>query len=307
MLGFVGMDLLRGPNALLTGPSSFGKGDGVQLSNAIFDHFTLTHDTSKPFSTTIPTEWEKGMILNAPFTGNTNAGNLKLNIAGLDNIKIMRRIVGTSEWLYLTSIDINHSADKLDFAYSDTLAANNTEYEYAFVPVVYGKDQEYITNSIVTKFNGVFIGDAETTYRFLYDVEFGSQARNSPTGTFEPMGRKYPVIVSNGILSYETGSVSGLVMNDDYDETGVIDPKAIIAKRKALEDFLAKHTPKILKDWNGNIWLCMITGKIDTVFMQGSSMRIPKLSAEWAEIGDANNADDLVSSGLLQSETGGGS
>lgn len=201
MIGFVGLDLFRGPNALTSGLSSFGTGKFVRLSHAIFDHFNLTTDTTQEFSTEIPVEWATGTVMNAPFTGNTNAGNLKLNIAGLQSIKIKRRLVGSTEWLLLTTIDINSNVDKLEFAYPDTLTASNTEYEYAFVPVINGEEGDYITSTIITKFNGVFIGDEQTTYRFLYDVEFGSQARNSPTGTFEPLGRKYPVIVSNGNVS----------------------------------------------------------------------------------------------------------
>lgn len=306
MIGFVGLDLFRGPNALATGTSAVGTVNRVRIANAIFDHLNVSANTSDKFSTEIPTEWVSGTYMNASFNGgNTNAGNFKLNIAGLQKIKIKRRLVGSTEWILLTTIDINGDTDKLEFAYPDTLTASNTEYEYAFVPVINGAEGDYITSSIVTKFNGVFIGDEQTTYRFLYDVEFGTLARNSPTGTFEPLGRKYPVIVSNGSLSYDTGSFTGDVINDDYEDTGVLDSQAIVAKRKALEDFLAHHSPKILKDWNGNIWLCMITGKITSTFLNGSSLRVPKLTAEWTEIGDANSVTDLFEAGLLKEMDGG--
>ena len=151
----------------------------------------------------------------------------------------------------------------------------------------------------MSKFNGVFIGDAKQAFNFLYDVQFSSNARNQQVGTFQPLGNKYPIIVANGVLSYESGSVSASVLNDDYEETGEVKKTEIVKKKNAIKDFLTNKKPKILKDWNGNIWLVMITDSIQVEYRNGSGMAIPQVSFNWNEIGDSTNKFDLYKSGLI--------
>ena len=77
------------------------------------------------------------------------------------------------------------------------------------------------------------------------------------------------------------------------------DRTAMVAAREAMEEFLTNKSPKILKDWNGNIWLVMFTSEIDLTFVNEWGMGIASFSATWTEVGNAEDQYDLQNSGLI--------
>lgn len=298
MLQFVGYNFFSDGNALDSVPTAVDNITTTRLTNAIFDHLNITRNTDTPFSTTIPTDWDYDTILDADFNGNLNGGNVDFLVEQISAIKIKRRVQGTFNWLTLKTIPINNVED-LTFVFNDFLNGYGITYEYALVPVLNDIEGNYIINSVFSQFNGVFIGDAEQTFKFLYDVQYGTNARNQQVGTFQPLGKQYPVIVANGLLSYESGSVSGTILNDDYEDTGVIDPVAIIKKKTIIKDYLTNKKAKLLKDFNGNIWLCMITDNVQVTYRTGSAMGIPQVQFNWVQIGDANSQSDLYNNGVI--------
>ena len=298
MLQFVGYNFFADVNALDSAPSSVDNITSTQLSNAIFDHFNVTKNTNTLFSTDIPANWDYDTILDASFNGVLNAGNVDFLIDQISAIKIKRRARGTFNWLTLKTIPVNKIED-LIFVFNDFLNGYGITYEYALVPVLNDIEGNYIINSVFSQFNGVFIGDAEQTFKFLYDVEYGSNARNQQVGTFQPLGKQYPIIVANGLLSYESGSVSATILNDDYENTGIIDPDAIVQKKTIIKDYLTNKKAKLLKDFNGNVWLCMVTGNVQVTYRTGSAMSIPQIQFNWVQIGDANTQNDLYINGVI--------
>ena len=298
MLQFVGYNFFADVNALDSAPSSVDNITSTQLSNAIFDHFNVTKNTNTLFSTDIPANWDYDTILDASFDGVLNAGNVDFLVDPISAIKIKRRAQGTFNWLTLKTIPVDNIED-LTFVFNDFLNGYGITYEYALVPVLNDIEGNYIINSVFSQFNGVFIGDAEKTFKFLYDVEYGSNARNQQVGTFQPLGKQYPIIVANGLLSYESGSVSATILNDDYEDTGIIDPSAIVQKKTIIKDYLTKKKAKLLKDFNGNVWLCMVTDNVQVTYRTGSAMSIPQIQFNWVQIGDANNQSDLYANGVI--------
>ena len=298
MLQFVGYNFFADVNALDSAPSSVDNITSTQLSNAIFDHFNVTKNTNTLFSTDIPANWDYDTILDASFDGVLNAGNVDFLVDQISAIKIKRRAQGTFNWLTLKTIPVDNIED-LTFVFNDFLNGYGITYEYALVPVLNDIEGNYIINSVFSQFNGVFIGDAEQTFKFLYDVEYGSNARNQQVGTFQPLGKQYPIIVANGLLSYESGSVSATILNDDYEDTGIIDPSAIVQKKTIIKDYLTNKKAKLLKDFNGNVWLCMVTDNVQVTYRTGSAMSIPQIQFNWVQIGDANNQSDLYANGVI--------
>lgn len=284
-------DALSPASASVTGLST------TKIENAVFDHLNVTRDTNLTFTTTKP-EWTYNTTLDCDFANNINAGNVSFLIEQISAIKIKRRVKGTFDWLMLTEFSIE-TVEDLSFVFNDLLNANLVEYEYALVPVLNGAEGNYIIDSIFSQFNGVFIGDAETTYKFMYDVDYGTNARNQQIGTFEPLGNRYPIIVANGELSYNTGTVTATLLNDDFEENGLIDRQAIVQKKEILKSFLTNRQAKIIRDWNSNIWLCMITDSPKFTYKNGSGMGIPQVGFSWTEIGKADNQQDLYNNGLL--------
>lgn len=298
MLQFVGYNFFADVNVLDSAPSSVDNITSTQLSNAIFDHFNVTKNTNTLFSTDIPANWDYDTILDASFDGVLNAGNVDFLVDQISAIKIKRRAQGTFNWLTLKTIPVDNIED-LTFVFNDFLNGYGITYEYALVPVLNDIEGNYIINSVFSQFNGVFIGDAEKTFKFLYDVEYGSNARNQQVGTFQPLGKQYPIIVANGLLSYESGSVSATILNDDYEDTGIIDPSAIVQKKTIIKDYLTNKKAKLLKDFNGNVWLCMVTDNVQVTYRTGSAMSIPQIQFNWVQIGDANNQSDLYANGVI--------
>lgn len=302
MFQFIGYNLYSDGDALNNAPSSVSNITTTKLTNGIFDHLNLTKNTNIVPSTDIPQIWDYDTILNADFDGNLNAGNIDFLINQITSIKIKRRVKGTFDWIVLTQIPIN-SIEDLAFAFTDRLNANETEYEYAFVPMLNDIEGNYITNSILSKFNGVFIGDSDSIYKLYYDVSYDTNKRNQSIGTFEPLGQQFPVIVANGLLSYESGTVSATVLNESYDKDGVLDRKATVQAKDVLKDFLTNRKAKILKDWNGNIWLCIVTGSPQVTYKSGSGMGIPQVTFDWTEIGKFDSQEDLYANGLVDVST----
>ena len=298
MLQFLNYNFFADGDALNTAPSSVDNITNVKLTNSIFDHFNITKNTSTVVSTSIPTEWDYDTIMNANFNNNIDAGNVNYLISQISSIKIKRRKQGDFDWLTLDTIPIGKVED-LSFIFNDLLNQDNVTYEYALVPVFGEIEGQYLINSIVSKFNGVFIGNAETIYKFLYEVKYSSNQRNQQVGVFQVLGQQYPIVVANGALSYESGNVTATILNDDFEKTGIIDRAEIVKQKDALKNFLTDKKPKILKDWNGNIWLCIVNSNIDVSYKEGTGMGIPVISFDWTEIGESNNQQSLYNNGIL--------
>lgn len=297
MFQILGYNFFEDGDCLNNAPNQVDNITSTTIQNAIYDHFNVTRDTTLTYTSTIP-EWIYQTIMDCNFENNINAGNVDFLIENISFIKIKRRVAGTFNWITLTNIPIN-TVEDLTFTFNDILNASGTEYEYAFVPVINNVEGNYIINSVLSQFNGIFVGDPTAIYRFLYDVNYGTNARNQKIGTFEPLGNKYPIVVANGLLSYDTGSVSATILNDNYEETGVLDPQAIVAKKDLIKDFLTNKKPKILKDWNGSSWLIFCTSSPQVTYKSNSGMRIPNIAFDWAQVGDIDSQSDLYNNGLV--------
>ncbi len=298
MFQFVGYNFFADMDALNSAPSTVDNIKTTTISNAIFDHVNVTKNTKLPYGTTIPTEWDYDTILDADFDNNINAGNVDFLINSISAVKIKRRVKGNFDWLTLKTIPVSKVED-LNFVFNDFLNGYGVDYEYALVPVINDIEGNYLINSVHSVFNGVFIGDAEQTFKFLYNVEYGTNSRNQQIGTFEPLGKKYPVIIANGLLSYESGSVSATILNDDYEETGKVDSLAIVEKKTIIKDFLTNKRAKLLKDWAGNTWLCMVMDNVQVSYKTGSGLKIPQVQFNWVQIGDAESQNDLYTNGVI--------
>lgn len=270
----------------------------VKIQNGIYDHFNVTSDVESEYSTDVPTDWTQYTIMDCDFANNVNAGSLENITANVTSIRIKRREINSYDWITVKEVPVSSPEDFM-FAFADYLAANNTEYEYAFVPVTNTVEGDYAVASVRSKFNGVFLCDESTAYKFMFGVEYGTTTTMQKVGTFEPFGRKYPIVVANSIDSYDSGSINGNVFPPQYYNDRVIDRQAIVRERDLLKKFLTNKRAKILKDPNGNYWLVCITGSPTTNYDNSYGMGVIKMGASWVEIGDANNAEDLYHAGLI--------
>lgn len=301
MLAILGYNFLADENVLDPISINVSNITNLQIKNGIYNHTNLTQDVTTPMGTTIPTDWSSLTLLDCNFDDNISGGSLDNITKDITSIKIKRRKVGEYNWITIKEIPIN-SVEDYTFAFSDTLSASGFDYEYAYVPVIGNTEGAYGINQISTNFRGVFICDNTTAYRFYMGVEYGVTSTIQKIGVFEPFGKQYPVVVSNGNTKYDSGSFSGYILPDSFYQNNIIDRKEIVAERNRIINFLSNKKPKILKDFNGNCWLICIVGKPNTNYDNNFGMGVVKTSAEWVEIGNYNNSSDLFNANLIPTE-----
>ena len=299
MIGFLGYNFCSDGNCLDPVPTSIDNITNTQLSNGIFDHWYLTSDTSEPYPTTIPEQWDYDTIMDADFNGNVSAGNVDFTLAQITGFKIKRRVVGTFDWVTLIELPVATLED-LSVSFNDNLNSNFVNYEYALVPMLNEIEGDYITNEIISQFDGVFICDLDTIYKFYAGVEYGEGTRVQKVGVFEPMGRVTPIVVSNALTNYETGNVRGTVLPNTYAQTGTYQPLALVQERKELLDFLTNKKAKVLKDWNGGSWLMMVVDAPTITYKSGSGMALADVGFNYVTLGDSNNQTDLYNAGIVE-------
>ena len=299
MFMICGYDFCKDENTLNPTPLSSSNYNFTMLKNGIFSHWYVTNDGEYPYSQEEPTTWDYLTIMNANLNGNLQAGNVSLLGDDIEGIKVKRRKIDSYDWITLKYIPVDELFESTTFSFNDYLNQNDTTYEYAFVPIINGVEENYITNTIASKFEGVFICDSETIYKFYNGVQYGSLERVQKIGVLEPFGSKYPVVVSNGMINYNKSSLKGTILNNDFENSHIIRRKEIAEKREALLNFFTNKKAKILKDWNGNFWLMIIVDSPSVEFVNNYGMGISNISANWIEIGDPYNQQDLYNTGLL--------
>ena len=247
MIGLLGYNFCSDGNALDPMSTSVNNITTTTIQNGIYDHFYAGYDVTSEYSHTLPTEWDFNTIMDCNFENNISAGNIDDLTSNISGVKIKRREKGTFDWTTIKEIAVT-SIDDLSFIFTDNLASNYTQYEYAYVPITGQTEGSYTVSEVYSKFKGVFICDVNTIYKFYADIEYGSTDSVQKIGTYEPFGRKYPVMVSNGLLGYDTGTVSALIVPKNFSETHEFDRQAITKERNTLFKWLTNKKPKMLKD-----------------------------------------------------------
>ena len=298
MIGLIGYNFCADGNALDPTPTDINNITYTKIQNGVFDHFNVSRDTSFDYGSIIPTDWDTNTLMNADFAGNVSAGNVAQVASGVTSVRVKRRIKGTFDWITIREIPISKPED-MSFVITDNLNAYNVEYEYAYVPVMEDAEGSYIIESILSKFEGVFIYDIDTVFKFYAGVEYDGNDAIQQVGVFQPFNRKYPIIVSNSIMQYQTGSIGGWVLPEDYEDTHVFDRSKIVKEKEVLLNFLMNKKPKIIKDMNGNNWLVYFTDNPSVTYDNNYGQGMLKVSAQWTEVGDPNDKTDLYENGLI--------
>ena len=316
------VDVLFGQNEL-TNPTSFvNQIDSVEIGNGVFQHMNVINSYDSSASSEQPTVWANNFLMDIDFENGMNAGNIEGVISNINRIIIKRRQAGQYQnigdgWTTVGYISVG-SIDDLRFVLYDYLTACGTTYEYTLVPTLVeiqgGMNVEVessITNNSVilsetAKFDSVFVCDISGYQKLNADVSYGDATFNQAVGVHETMSSKYPIVITNSAVDYTSGSVSGTVLNKGYGQideaTGEmvgLDRQDIIKAREEFRQFIIKKTPKILKDWNGNMWLIMIVDEPSYSFSNEWGMGLGSLSFNWNEIGNFNDDDDLKKTNMI--------
>lgn len=213
----------------------------------------------------------------------------------------------SGKWLTLYSQPITQASD-MDFTYIDFLNQHGKTYRYALVPLLTQQQGDIdveieggytVSDDVLSVFDGVFIANNNGSQKLKAATEYGDLETNQDVGVLTTIGGKYPFVVSNSNLNYHSGSISALIVPSDFYTNGDLDRLDIVERREAMEQFLTDKTAKILKDWNGNIWLITFVENVEVSFVDDYGMGLGTLSAKWVEIGDVNDQTDLQQTGLI--------
>ena len=237
-------------------------------------------------------------------------GNIELSYhIPITNLLVKRQDVDdvSGGWLALYSQPITQASD-MDFTFIDFLNQYGKTYKYALVPLLTqtqsGVEVEVeggytVSDEVQSVFDGVFIADSTGSQKCKANVGYGNVDMNQVVGSITPIGAKYPIIVTNSHNQYHNGSISGTIVPDDYYFNGNLSRIDMVKKRNELEQFLTNKRVKVIKDWNGNIWLVMIVGNVSCTFNNNYGMGIVSFSTNWTEVGDPTNQQDLQATGLI--------
>jgi hypothetical protein len=227
----------------------------------------------------------------------------------ITNLLVKRQDVDdvSGAWLTLHSQSVTQASD-MDFTFIDFLNQYGKTYKYALVPLLTqtqsGVEVEVeggytVSDEVQSIFDGVFISDSAGSQKCKANVGYGNVNMNQSVGSITPIGSQYPIIVTNSNNRYHNGSISGMIVPDDYYYNGNLSRIDMVNKRNELEQFLTNKRAKIIKDWNSNIWLVMIMDNIDCSFDNNYGMGMVTFNANWLEVGDPTNQQDLQDTGLI--------
>lgn len=240
-------------------------------------------------------------------------GNIELSYhiphIPITNLLVKRQDVDdiSGGWLTLYSQPISQASD-MDFTFIDFLNQYGKTYKYALVPLLTqtqsGVEVEVeggytVSDEVQSIFDGVFIADSTGSQKCKANVGYGNVDMNQVVGSITPIGAKYPIIITNSQNQYHNGSISGTIVPDDYYFNGNLSRIDMVNKRNELEQFLTNKRVKVIKDWNGNIWLVMIVGNVSCTFNNNYGMGVVDFSTNWTEVGDPTNQQDLQATGLI--------
>ena len=296
---FMNYNFMSDKNIIDPAPSYIPYANGIQITNAIFDHLNVTNDGTQIYNTDIPDEWDNSTIMDTNFEGNINAGNFDYSTRDLAGIKIKRRIKGTFAWLTLYDIALVNPND-LSFTKYDLLNQHSVTYEYAFVPYLEdGTECAYIIKDIESKLDGVYLCSPTAIARFYGGLSYGAGSVANKTGVFEPIGSKYPIVVANANTQYYSGSLQATamsynqLMNDEFNRI------EISSYTKILTDFITDKNTKVLKDWNGNLWLIAAIDNPQISYDNNVGMGKADVSFNFVEIGNATDQQTLEEHGFV--------
>ncbi len=282
-------------------PTSVQEITYVELKNGIYDDLYITNNVSFELSDKITTGWDFDTILWAKFNNDTTAGNIDWSIDTVSHLLLKRREVNSFLWttLFVKKIESNN-----DFIinYNDYTNASGATYEYAIVPYLYGTEGTYSSYKVKSEFEGLFIIEGERIYRTNITNGFCDTTRNIPSSTVEILNKKYPVFVRNSKSNYDTGSCKGSFVPYEEDECSINMNKQNdynrIVYQKDVMDFIADGIPKILKLFDGRIWLVQTTPNPSDTAEESYNNRY--ITFTWVEIGNINSEEDLYSLGLSE-------
>lgn len=308
----------------------------AKISDVIVDEFYIANDsdlilpdengeqyTEETYTIPNDTYWDNNTLLHANFNGNPNAGNLRFNKNDIQAIKLKKRIYGDLEWqtIFSRNVDTHKDDNPFNLSYMDYLEPGDTDIEYTYSVVINNLDhdsvlarEEYIDEDgnkkfrsrIHSEFNNYFIigtdivteGNEDKIHNTVYQAIANPSTipkYNRASGTIVSPGSKYPFIINNGISRYYSGTFSAIFFY--IEDCCTLNDKQLYKLRNQIDKFLTNGKAKLLKKFDGDMWLINVVGDINR--NDEGNWNHMSQSFDWIETGDPFNFDDLRSNNFI--------
>ena len=243
-----------------------------------------------------------------------NEGRVMLTgkVEGLDNpiasAEIRRQEVGKTEWITI-KVFTQEMIKSIPFVFTayDNLNASNTSYIYRLVVFdTLGNEQAYDTAEIFSYFNKAYVCDQENMYDLTSDFSLGGGSFVQQSAVQLPYGTVFPFVSYNSTLKYHQGQSSSVLLAPSSLLSANLDRAAQVKLIQSFCNWMANKKPKVLKDFNGNIFIVAITDSISTEYYKELGNGLASISFSWVEISDFTqenldnvdlNTDFIVNSG----------
>lgn len=267
--------------------------NSIKEENCVSDDLFITKNTDALLSD-YSTTWDFDTVLHAKYQGNLLAGNVDFTLSICSAMRIKMREKGTYDWTNLFEVPITKEEDLTFERFTSYCRGNQTEYEFAIIPILNGMEGNYNINSVISNFNDLFVVDSSESF-YANTVQI-SPVRHRNTSIISPLNSKYPVVISNNNNNYTEGTITGLFIqnvNGNFDKVGMR------KYRESFKNFLYNGLPKIIKYQNGDMWLVQITGDITDDTSHANCEDYTKSQFKFTEVGDVTDNDTLYDMGLV--------
>lgn len=269
----------------------------TKLSNTIVGEMYATKDILLKFNWNIPTSWDKNTMLHAKYEKSLHAGNIEYSTSFVSSVKIKKRFVGDFEWQTIYEQPVTKNDDfKIEFY--DFYEPTGREIEYAYVIVNKGIDEESAKAVVKSEFHSYFIcGQNGESYPMIANVsnEYSYQRESQVIKTH---GSKYPYVNNYGDTQYYGGTMT--VSFFQFDEYCNLDAENAWKYRNAIDKFLTDGNPKIIKSFEGDIWMVNIVNGVRRT--NSGHYQLVDQSFEWAEAGNPYSMKDLYENGFINTD-----
>ena len=304
----------------------------VEIKDVIVDEFYACHGSTlmipneekvmtqydlESYHTPNDVYWGRDTAIHAQFNGDAFGGNIKIKPEEVKSIKIKRRRKGDFAWqtFYMRDVDLNEQ-DPFNVFMMDYLEPSETDIEYTYSFSKYVIDEEgnntgvidvdAVVQDVRSEFDNYFIIGAEIdddneVHNTVYQAMANANTipnYNRASNTIVSPGSKYPYIVNNGIAKYYSGTFSAVFFH--IEDCCRIEEEDSYKLRNQIDEFLTDGNVKILKKFNGDLWMINVVGDIKR--NDEGHWNYISQSFDWAEAGNVRSITDLYDNAFINTD-----
>lgn len=267
------------------------------LSNCIADELYVSTKSLVDFDWNIPEDWALDTALHATFENDLHAGNVAYSTDIVSKVKIKKRLFGDFEWKTIYEQEVNTNED-FAIEYYDYYEPTNRVIEYSYVLEVGNADVDSAMSSVESEFYNYFIcGPHGESYPMIINMQ-NTQTYNRESAIIKVAGRKTPYVVNNGISRYYSGNIN--VSFIPMDDNCLMDAENAWKYRRELDEFLSNGEPKILKSFEGEMWMIHVVNNLPR--SNSGHYQLVDHQIEWVEAGDPYSIGDLYDNGFINTD-----